>query len=56
MTRTSKKWWQDMKCTCDTNKPKNCILHSCPCGCDMSIDDENYQDTHMTNIFYETKN
>lgn len=36
-----------MKCTCSkTTKPSECELHSCPCGCEMSIADNLYQYYH----------
>lgn len=35
-------------CNCDTREDsyKACMVHSCPCGCDMSIADFLYQYYH----------
>jgi hypothetical protein len=42
----TKKEWKPV-CTCSENVPyKDCMLHSCPCGCDMSIADVLYEYYH----------
>lgn len=34
-------------CTCsEVIEPKDCFLHSCPCGCEMSIADNLYRYYH----------
>ena len=41
-----KEEWKPI-CSCSETVPfKDCMLHSCPCGCEMSIADKLYEYYH----------